>query len=52
LREAIVLADRIVFLSEAPMHIIKEVVVPLPRSERRDETVIEAFRRQLMDEAS
>jgi ABC-type nitrate/sulfonate/bicarbonate transport system ATPase subunit len=52
LREAIVLADRIVFLSEAPMHIIKEVVVPLPRSERQNEKAVEAFRRQLIDEAS
>jgi ABC-type nitrate/sulfonate/bicarbonate transport system ATPase subunit len=48
LREAITLADRIVFLSSAPMQVVREIKVPIARHERDNEQVIEAFRRQLM----
>lgn len=48
LREAITLADRIVFLASAPMKIIKEVKVSIPRDDRDNEQAIEAFRQQLL----
>jgi ABC-type nitrate/sulfonate/bicarbonate transport system ATPase subunit len=48
LREAITLADRIVFLSSAPMQVVREIKVSIARHERDNEQVIEAFRRQLM----
>ncbi|MEQ1738929.1 MAG: ABC transporter ATP-binding protein [Methyloglobulus sp.] len=48
LREAIALADRIVFLAAAPMKIIADMAVPIPRSERDDEQAIEIFRQQLL----
>jgi NitT/TauT family transport system ATP-binding protein len=47
LREAITLADRLIFLTSSPMSIIKEVDVTIPRNERENETTIEAFRQQL-----
>ena len=49
-REAIALADRIIFLTSAPMTTLKEVIVPLARSERKDEQVIERFRETLLNE--
>lgn len=48
LREAIALADRLIFLSAAPMQVVSEIVVPIPRSERRDELAVESFRQQLL----
>lgn len=48
LREAIGLADRIIFLAAAPMKVIREIAVSIPRSDREDEKVIETFRQQLL----
>lgn len=50
LREAIALADKLVFLSAAPMSVVSEIKVPIPRDERHDEKAIEAFRQQLLNE--
>ncbi len=47
LREAIALADRLIFLSEPPMSVVGEIKVNIPRSAREDETTIEEFRQQL-----
>lgn len=47
LREAIALADRLVFLSASPMRVVSEISVPIGRDERHDEKQIEAFRNQL-----
>ncbi|MGZ8160530.1 MAG: ABC transporter ATP-binding protein [Methylobacter sp.] len=49
LREAITLADRLIFLSAAPMTVISEIVVPIPRDQRHSEIAIEAFRQQLLN---
>ena len=51
LREAITLADRIVFLTKSPSQIERIVEVPLDAAERRDEQAIEAVRRRLIDTA-
>jgi NitT/TauT family transport system ATP-binding protein len=48
LREAITLADRIVFLSTSPTHVVRAADVPLSDDERRDERSIEAIRQQLV----
>jgi ABC-type nitrate/sulfonate/bicarbonate transport system ATPase subunit len=48
LREAIALADRIIFLSAAPMHVISEIIVPIPRNDRDNEAALELFRQQLL----
>jgi NitT/TauT family transport system ATP-binding protein len=48
LREAIALADRLVFLSASPMQVVSEIVVPIPRNERHNELAIESFRQQLL----
>ena len=50
LREAIALADRLIFLSSSPMSVISEINVPIPRAERHDETAIETFRQQLLND--
>lgn len=50
LREAIALADRIVFLAAAPMKVVTETVVSLSRSERDNEQSIEDFRQQLFSD--
>ncbi|PPD05321.1 MAG: ABC transporter [Methylobacter sp.] len=50
LREAITLADRLVFLAPSPMRIAGEVNVSIPRNQRHDEAEIEAFRQTLMAE--
>ena len=50
LREAIALADRIVFLAPAPMKVTEEIQVPIPRTERDNEQVVETFRQQLLQE--
>lgn len=47
LREAITLADRLIFLSTSPMSVISEVAVTIPRKERHQEMKIEQFRQQL-----
>lgn len=47
LREAITLADRLVFLTAQPCRVIAEVAVDIPRNERTQEAVVEAFRQQL-----
>ena len=51
LREAIALADRLIFLSPSPMSIVGDIRVPIPRHLRQDEHEIEAFRRRLVDSA-
>ncbi len=48
LREAIALADRLIFLSAAPMQIVSEIVVPISRNERHSELAVESFRRHLL----
>ncbi|MGD7034735.1 ABC transporter ATP-binding protein [Methylotuvimicrobium buryatense] len=50
LREAIALADRLVFLSSPPMQAISEIRVNIPRDKRDDETAIEAFRQKLLQD--
>lgn len=49
LREAIALADRILFLSAAPSRVILDVEVDLPRPRRIDDAAGEAFRRDLLE---
>ncbi|MGH8550584.1 MAG: ABC transporter ATP-binding protein [Methylococcales bacterium] len=49
-REAIMLADRLVFLSHAPARVVGEVPVRIPRCNRNREDVIEAFRQNLRTE--
>jgi len=48
LREAIALADRLIFLSASPMRVVSEVIVPIARNERGNELAIESFRQQLL----
>jgi ABC-type nitrate/sulfonate/bicarbonate transport system ATPase subunit len=50
LREAIALADRLIFLAANPMSIISDIVVSIPRKQRHDEAAIEQFRQQLLNE--
>ena len=50
LREAITLADRLIFLSSAPMSVISDVKVSIPRAERDNESKVELFRQQLLNE--
>jgi NitT/TauT family transport system ATP-binding protein len=50
LREAIALADKLVFLSAPPMQIISQISVPIARDKRNDESVIEEFRQQLIND--
>jgi NitT/TauT family transport system ATP-binding protein len=47
LREAISLADRIIFLDSKPMTVLTEILVNIPRAERSNESKIEQFRQQL-----
>jgi len=47
LREALTLADRLIFLNSNPMSVITEIPVSIPRKERRQEAKIEQFRQQL-----
>ncbi|MDD1627610.1 MAG: ATP-binding cassette domain-containing protein [Methylococcaceae bacterium] len=49
LREAIAMADRLIFLSAAPMSVLSEITVSIPRSERHNENAIEAFRQNLIN---
>ena len=48
LREAIALADRLIFLSASPMQAVSEIIVPIARDERNNELAIESFRQQLL----
>ncbi|WP_394754111.1 ABC transporter ATP-binding protein [Crenothrix sp.] len=50
LREAITLADKLIFLSATPMQIISEINVPIPRNERHNEQAVETFRQQLLND--
>jgi NitT/TauT family transport system ATP-binding protein len=50
LREAIALADRLVFLSSPPTAVIAEIPVPIARENRDDDAAIETFRQQLLHE--
>ncbi len=47
LREAIMLADRLIFLSRSPARIVSDVRVPLDRAARTSEAAIESFRARL-----
>ncbi len=49
LREAIFLADRILFLSNSPARVILDELVPLPRPRDADDIAIDDFRRSLLD---
>ncbi len=49
LREAIALADRLVFLSSSPMSVVSEIKVDINRAERDDESKIENFRQHLLN---
>jgi NitT/TauT family transport system ATP-binding protein len=44
MREAIALADRIIFLSRKPTHVVADVTVPLDRSVRWDAAAVERAR--------
>lgn len=48
LREAISLADYLIFLSASPMSVVSEIKVDIPRIERKNESIIENFRQQLL----
>lgn len=48
LREAVELADRLVFLGSTPATVLSEIPVSLPRSER-GEAAVEAFRKELFE---
>jgi len=48
LREAIALADRLVFLSASPMSVVSEVEVTIPRDDRNNELLVEDFRQYLL----
>ncbi len=50
LREAIRLADRLVFLSSAPMQIVSHIPVDIARNQREDEANIESFRQRLLND--
>jgi NitT/TauT family transport system ATP-binding protein len=50
LREATMLARRLILLSASPGRLIGDVEVPLSESERRDERAIDAFRARLVAE--
>lgn len=50
LREAISLADRIIFLNARPMRIAQEIRVTIQRQQRDNEILIENFRQQLLND--
>lgn len=50
LREAIALADRLIFLSPPPMRIVSDITVDIPRDGRHDEAQIESFREYLLSQ--
>lgn len=47
LREAITLADRLIFLSTSPMSVISEIKVDIPRETRNNDKAVECFRQKL-----
>jgi ABC-type nitrate/sulfonate/bicarbonate transport system ATPase subunit len=49
LNEAIVLADRILVLSDAPGRLLGDIAVTLPREQRSDRAAVEAFRGELAE---
>lgn len=49
LSEAIMMADRIVLLSDAPATVIADVKIDIPRSARGDDGAIEDFRKRLVE---
>ncbi|MCK9607101.1 MAG: ATP-binding cassette domain-containing protein [Methylomonas sp.] len=48
LREAIALADRVIFLSPSPMQVLSDITVPIARDQRHEESRIEIFREHLL----
>jgi ABC-type nitrate/sulfonate/bicarbonate transport system ATPase subunit len=50
LREAIALADRLLFLAPAPTSLIHQMRVPLGREQRADEQAVEAVRQTLLSD--
>lgn len=48
LREALQLADRVLFLSAGPGRVVLDYSVPTPRSERQDEAVVAALYERLL----
>jgi len=50
LREAIALADRLVFLSAPPMSVVSEIEVSIPRADRNNESLVEEFRQHLLNQ--
>lgn len=49
LREAISLADRLIFLSSTPMQIVADIAVDLSRNERNETVKVETFRSSLLN---
>ena len=52
LREAIKLADTLLFLSPAPATLVDTITVDIPRQQRSDDQSIESFRQNLLSEYS
>lgn len=50
LREAILLADRILLLSSPPAHVVASLPIDLARSDRQDDVAVEAIRRHVLRE--
>jgi NitT/TauT family transport system ATP-binding protein len=50
LREAITLADRLIFLSSSPMSVVTEIPITIPREERGIEAHIESFRSKIFSD--
>lgn len=48
LREAIALADRLIFLSASPMRVVEDITVDIPRQQRDQESRVESFREHLL----
>ena len=48
LREALALADRVIFLSAGPAHLLLDLVVDLPRPRKFEGEVVEQLRKQLL----
>lgn len=48
LREAIQLSDRLVLLSAPPTRVLADLPIDLPRADRVDEAVVEAYRAELL----
>ena len=50
LREALYLADRVLFMSSAPSRIVLDLAVTLPRPREPEGEAVEAFRLSLLQE--